>query len=90
LNHVILYRMIEENPSSNVNKGGNEAWTEVLPDAEVPFIFESRTKMRNVNTRELKIHQIVVRVNGWQTISPVSVDKVGTYFRFTRREKSSY
>lgn len=35
-------------------------------------------------THELNIHQIVVRVCGWKSISPVSVDKVGTYFRYMK------
>ncbi len=45
------------------------------------FSFEGRGKLRHLNTRDIKIHQIIVRVNGWQEVTPVSVDRVGTYFR---------
>lgn len=30
-----------------------------------------------------------VRVNGWEEVSPVSVDKVGTYFRYAAPDKNS-
>ena len=36
------------------------------------------------HTHELKVHQISVRVDGWKETSPVSVDKVGIYFRQAR------
>jgi vacuolar protein sorting-associated protein 13D len=58
-------------------------WRQVNPGEEVHFSFEeSRTsKLRHLNSSEVKIHQVTVRVNGWQEVSPVSVDRVGTYFR---------
>ena len=27
------------------------------------------------------MHQVVVAVEGWEAVAPVSLDKVGTYFR---------
>ncbi|XP_077998114.1 intermembrane lipid transfer protein VPS13D-like [Glandiceps talaboti] len=59
-------------------------WKEVEPGEEIPFVFESRGKLRHRSTHELKVHQIVVRVDGWQATSAVSVDKVGTVFRPVR------
>ncbi|XP_013405463.1 vacuolar protein sorting-associated protein 13D-like isoform X2 [Lingula anatina] len=56
-------------------------WRTVMPGDEVSFLFEEKGKMRHQKTHELKVHQIVVKVDGWKTASPVSVDKVGTYFR---------
>mgnify|MGYP006890277566 FL=1 len=29
------------------------------------------------------MHQIIVKVDGWETLYPLSVDKVGTYYRNT-------
>ncbi|VDO44935.1 unnamed protein product, partial [Onchocerca flexuosa] len=31
-----------------------------------------------------EIHQLIIRVDGWDEISPVNVDAVGTYFRLAR------
>ena len=31
----------------------------------------------------MHVNQLVVTVEGWQRLSPVSVDKVGIYFRHT-------
>jgi len=38
-------------------------------------------KARHRDTHKLRIHQIGVRVDGWKSVGPVSVDKVGVYFR---------
>ena len=32
-------------------------------------------------THELKVHQLVVQIEGWKQVTPVSVDKVGAFFR---------
>jgi len=38
-------------------------------------------KVRHRDTHKLRIHQIGVRVEGWKSVGPVSVDRVGLYFR---------
>ena len=38
-------------------------------------------------THELIIHQVIVQVQGWAALSPVSVDRVGTFFRQARRQQ---
>jgi len=38
------------------------------------------------NTHELRVHKLVVKVAGWKEVSPLSVDKVGVYFREARPE----
>nr|XP_002733622.2 PREDICTED: vacuolar protein sorting-associated protein 13D-like [Saccoglossus kowalevskii] len=63
------------------NHGKVSEWKEVQPNEELPFVFESRVKLRHRSTHELKLHQIVVRVDGWQESTAVSVDKVGIVFR---------
>lgn len=41
------------------------------------------------HTHDLRIHQLQVRVSGWEQVSPVSVDKVGIYFRYAAPDKST-
>ncbi|NXU96664.1 VP13D protein, partial [Cettia cetti] len=64
-------------------------WQEVITGEEVPFEFETRGKLRHRHTHDLRIHQLQVRVNGWEEVSPVSVDKVGTFFRYAAPDKNS-
>jgi len=33
------------------------------------------------HTHEPNVHQLIVKVDGWKQVQPVSVDKVGVYFR---------
>ncbi|XP_043387413.1 vacuolar protein sorting-associated protein 13D isoform X3 [Chelonia mydas] len=64
-------------------------WREVLTSEEVPFEFEARGKLRHRHTHDLRIHQLQVRVSGWEQVSPVSVDKVGTFFRYAAPDKNT-
>ncbi|XP_063292174.1 intermembrane lipid transfer protein VPS13D isoform X2 [Pelobates fuscus] len=64
-------------------------WREVLPGQEIPFEFETKEKLRHRHTHDLKIHQLQVRVSGWEQISPVSVDKVGIFFRYAAPDKNT-
>ncbi|KAF0036552.1 hypothetical protein F2P81_011864 [Scophthalmus maximus] len=64
-------------------------WREVLPGEEIPFEFEAREKLRHRHTHELKLHQLLVRVCGWEQIKPVSVDKVGVFFRYAAPDRHS-
>ncbi|KAM4646860.1 intermembrane lipid transfer protein VPS13D isoform 5-T7 [Amazona ochrocephala] len=64
-------------------------WQEVITGEEIPFEFEARGKLRHRHTHNLRIHQLQVRVNGWEEVSPVSVDKVGTFFRYAAPDKNS-
>lgn len=38
-------------------------------------------KRRHRDTHMVKRHQITVKVLGWKPVKPVSVDRVGVYFR---------
>ncbi|XP_067166990.1 intermembrane lipid transfer protein VPS13D isoform X1 [Apteryx mantelli] len=64
-------------------------WQEVITGEEIPFEFEARGKLRHRHTHDLRIHQLQVRVNGWEEVSPVSVDKVGTFFRYAAPDKNT-
>lgn len=63
-------------------------WTEVPPGNLIPVPFESRTKMRHKDSHSRNLHQIIVKVDGWLPVAPVSVDRVGTYFRHASPQKS--
>ncbi|XP_022090239.1 vacuolar protein sorting-associated protein 13D-like isoform X2 [Acanthaster planci] len=76
----------EKLASPLVSVGGAGSWMEVLPGQEVPFVFEEKGKQRHRNTHELRVHQLLVRVEGWERMAPVSVDKVGTFFRLAKPE----
>jgi len=38
------------------------------------------------HTHEPNVHQLIVKVDGWKQVQPVSVDKVGVYFRHAATE----
>lgn len=59
----------------------DETWTEVLPDQTASFKFGERGKQRHRDSHKLQLHQLGVRIDGWNSISPVCVDKVGVFFR---------
>jgi len=67
----------------------NATWRDVAPSCELPFLIDEREKIRHKHTHELKVHQLVLKVDGWETVAPVSVDKVGVYFRRAERDSSS-
>lgn len=49
---------------------------------QITFDFERNAKkLRHRNSHDLKLHQVRVRIEGWRAIQPVSVDRVGVYFR---------
>ena len=56
-------------------------WMKVEAGETIPFLFENRSKQRHQNTHHYQLHQIVVRVDGWREAKPVSVDRIGTFFR---------
>ncbi|CAL1290806.1 unnamed protein product [Larinioides sclopetarius] len=65
------------------------SWTEVPADSLVPVPFESRSKIRHKDSHSMKLHQIIVKAEGWNPAAPVSVDRVGTYFRHAAPQSHS-
>ncbi|XP_078044296.1 vacuolar protein sorting 13D isoform X1 [Augochlora pura] len=59
----------------------DDTWIEVVPGGTVPFTFEGRGKLRHHATHSVRRHQITVLVDGWTAVEPVTVDRVGIYFR---------
>uniref|UniRef100_T1KHU8 UBA domain-containing protein n=1 Tax=Tetranychus urticae TaxID=32264 RepID=T1KHU8_TETUR len=68
----------------------NKGWVVVKANAIVPFTFDGPAKARHQDSHLLKSHKIVVQIDGWQPIFPVSVDKVGKYFREAKPENVRY
>ncbi|XP_050302982.1 intermembrane lipid transfer protein Vps13D isoform X2 [Anthonomus grandis grandis] len=71
-------------PNKSVEK--HEGWWEAQPGETVPFSFTTRDKLRHQNSHKLRMHQLGVKIEGWQPLDAVTVDKVGTYFRDTPSE----
>jgi vacuolar protein sorting-associated protein 13D len=59
----------------------DETWLEVAVGDTVPFTFENRGKLRHHSTHIARRHQVAVIVEGWKVVDPVTVDRVGVYFR---------
>ncbi|XP_034948002.1 vacuolar protein sorting-associated protein 13D isoform X2 [Chelonus insularis] len=60
----------------------DETWCEVSPGDTIPFTFEERGKLRHQSTHAVRRHQVAVLVEGWRPVDPVTVDRVGVYFRY--------
>lgn len=61
-------------------------WIPVEPNAVTTFSFGPPNKQRHLDTHKLNFHQVGVRVEGWSEVGPVSVDRVGVFFRHARYE----
>uniref|UniRef100_A0AC34FAX8 Vitellogenin n=1 Tax=Panagrolaimus sp. ES5 TaxID=591445 RepID=A0AC34FAX8_9BILA len=60
----------------------NAKWFSVAQDKNCTFEFPIKRLIAKEKSNDSR--QLIVRVDGWDEISPVDVDSVGTYFRLTR------
>lgn len=68
--------------SSDIVNRASKEWRTVDPGDIVTFSFtQTQTKLRHNDSHKLNLHQIAVRIEGWAEVGPVSVDKVGIFFR---------
>ncbi|EDV97387.1 GH14723 [Drosophila grimshawi] len=58
-------------------------WITLQPEEIKTFDFSQKSKLRHIDSHLLNLHQILVQIHGWTLIGPISIDKVGTYFRST-------
>lgn len=58
-------------------------WLAVQPNEILPFDFGPQTKLRHMNSHKLNTHQILMQIQGWTLIGPISIDKVGIFFRYS-------
>ncbi|KAF5273971.1 hypothetical protein FQA39_LY01087 [Lamprigera yunnana] len=63
-----------------------DKWILVAPGDTVPFSFRIHDKRRHGDSHRLRLHQLGIKVEGWKSLTPVTVDKVGTFFRHTTSE----
>ncbi|XP_014472245.1 PREDICTED: vacuolar protein sorting-associated protein 13D isoform X2 [Dinoponera quadriceps] len=73
---------------SSVRK--DDTWMEVMPGDTTSFTFEGRGKLRHHETHTVRRHQIVVQVEGWKPVEPVTVDRVGIYFRHANADIAEF
>ena len=66
-------RTLEDSPG--------KVWKSVGVNETLPFLFATRSKQRHQSTHHHQLHQVVIRVEGWKEAKPVTVDKIGTFFR---------
>lgn len=65
-------------------------WKFVDPGAVVTFSFGPPHKQRHYDSHKLNLHQIGVRIEGWSEVGPVSVDRVGIFFRYAHHELAEF
>ncbi|CAG9818576.1 unnamed protein product [Phaedon cochleariae] len=78
-----------DSSKSTVVSESYENWVIVCPGETVPFSFTSRDKIRHQDSHKTRMHQLGVKVEGWQCLQPVAVDRVGVFFRDTPSERQS-
>ena len=64
----------------------DESWLEVGNGDTIPFTFEGRGKLRHHSTHIARRHQVAVLLEGWKVTDPVTVDRVGVYFRYAHAD----
>ncbi|KAH3833861.1 hypothetical protein DPMN_107177, partial [Dreissena polymorpha] len=83
---LVYFQPVTVSPSHVATEGeapgpGRQDWVLVPPGEVVPFDFQRKDKIRHKKHESLRVHQVIVRVDGWQKLTPLSVDKVGTFYR---------
>lgn len=71
-------------------KTDGQNWKFVDPGAVVTFTFGPSHKQRHYDTHKLDLHQIGLRIEGWSEVGPVSVDRVGVFFRYAHHELAEF
>ena len=62
--------------------GAGARWMSCAAGDVVAFSVEPRGKLRHQDSHEPLAHHLYLVVDGWLEIGPVSVDRVGVYFRY--------
>ncbi|KYN30792.1 Vacuolar protein sorting-associated protein 13D [Trachymyrmex septentrionalis] len=75
---------------SKNNLDKDDTWIEVIPGDTTPFTFEERGKLRHHATHIVRRHQIAVLIEGWKPVDPVTVDRVGIYFRHANADIAGF
>lgn len=59
-----------------------QRWINCEAGDVVAFSFENRGKLRHHDSHEMQSRQLVIELENWMELVPVSVDRVGVYFRY--------
>lgn len=76
--------------STDLLNQADTRWTAVEPGAVKTFSFAAQTKQRHLDSHKMNFHQVGVRVEGWTEVGPVSVDRVGVFFRHARHDNDEF
>uniref|UniRef100_W8AYT3 Vacuolar protein sorting-associated protein 13D n=1 Tax=Ceratitis capitata TaxID=7213 RepID=W8AYT3_CERCA len=84
----LLFKTLYSSPGGITRTEVNQTdimwnWLPVEPNEILPFDFGPQTKLRHMNSHKLNTHQILVQIQGWTLIGPISIDKVGVFFRYS-------
>lgn len=74
--HNDVCRLVEESGWS----GPDDSWCGVRAGDTEPFSFGAR-RGRAARAHAHQLHQLALRLDGWDPPDPVCVDRVGVYFR---------
>lgn len=58
------------------------SWINCEAGDVVAFSFENRGKLRHHDSHQMQTHQLVIEMDDWMEFGPISVDRVGVYFRY--------
>uniref|UniRef100_A0A0P6FFD1 Vacuolar protein sorting-associated protein 13D n=1 Tax=Daphnia magna TaxID=35525 RepID=A0A0P6FFD1_9CRUS len=72
--------LTEGAPSAASTKSSR--WIHCEAGDVVAFSFENRGKLRHHDSHQTQTHQLSIELDGWMEFGPVSVDRVGVYFRY--------
>ncbi|KYM95934.1 Vacuolar protein sorting-associated protein 13D [Cyphomyrmex costatus] len=81
---------VKSSSQTKNNLDKDDTWIEVTPGETTPFTFEERGKLRHHATHIVRRHQIAVLVEGWKPVDPVTVDRVGIYFRHANADIAGF
>ncbi|KAF7994297.1 hypothetical protein HCN44_003387 [Aphidius gifuensis] len=72
-----------------LNLKKDKTWSCVLSGETIPFTFEERGKVRYQSTHSVRPHQVIVLVDSWQPVDPVTVDRVGIYLCYATTDQKT-
>lgn len=81
---------VSDSSASQQQRVEEQHWKFVDPGTTVPFSFGPPHKKRHYDSHKLNLHQIRVEVDGWSEVGPVSVDRVGVFFRYATHELTQF
>lgn len=79
---IFTMEVEEVQRSRQEQRKANVKWFSAMADGACSFEFP--TKRLAFNDQPNSSRQLIMRIDGWEELTPVDVDIVGTYFRTAR------